>query len=258
MNQPLDELGAICAEARRAVLHGRDRVAGRERVRDGRVGPGRGDRRAAEVPERARRAARRSRCRSGPSTVIRGRTRIEAGIRDESDEDTGEPVHSNYFDLGMILDYWGPRRLNHHTEATTMLYGAHECARVILEEGRAGGDRPARARRPRDAGRRAGARACRCSATSSHKMNNVVAVAHPGGGRGRRRARRPAERLRHRDRHVVRAAARARVAHRDHGRQRAPGHGAGDARPPWSRCCAGTVRRVPAGGGVDAAYEAWG
>ena len=36
----------------------------------------------------------------------------------------------------MILDYWGPRRLNHHTEATSMLYGARECARVLLLEGR--------------------------------------------------------------------------------------------------------------------------
>ena len=33
------------------------------------------------------------------------------------------------------MDYWGPRRLNHHTEATTMLYGARECARILLEEG---------------------------------------------------------------------------------------------------------------------------
>ena len=33
------------------------------------------------------------------------------------------------------MDYWGPRRLNHHTEATTMLYGARECARLLVEEG---------------------------------------------------------------------------------------------------------------------------
>jgi (S)-ureidoglycine-glyoxylate aminotransferase len=44
-------------------------------------------------------------------------------------------IYSNYFDLGMIMDYWGPERLNHHTEATSMLFGARECARVILEEG---------------------------------------------------------------------------------------------------------------------------
>jgi (S)-ureidoglycine-glyoxylate aminotransferase len=44
-------------------------------------------------------------------------------------------IGSNYFDLAMVMDYWGPKRLNHHTEATTMLYGARECARVVLGEG---------------------------------------------------------------------------------------------------------------------------
>jgi (S)-ureidoglycine---glyoxylate transaminase len=44
-------------------------------------------------------------------------------------------IYSNYFDLGMIMDYWGPERLNHHTEATSMLFASRECARIILEEG---------------------------------------------------------------------------------------------------------------------------
>ena len=35
----------------------------------------------------------------------------------------------------MIMDYWSDKALNHHTEATTMLYAAHECARIVLEEG---------------------------------------------------------------------------------------------------------------------------
>jgi (S)-ureidoglycine-glyoxylate aminotransferase len=35
----------------------------------------------------------------------------------------------------MIMDYWSDKALNHHTEATTMLYAAHECARILLEEG---------------------------------------------------------------------------------------------------------------------------
>ena len=33
------------------------------------------------------------------------------------------------------MDYWGPKRLNHHTEAASMLYAARECAMVVLEEG---------------------------------------------------------------------------------------------------------------------------
>jgi (S)-ureidoglycine-glyoxylate aminotransferase len=35
----------------------------------------------------------------------------------------------------MIMDYWSERRLNHHTESATMLYGARECARITLQEG---------------------------------------------------------------------------------------------------------------------------
>jgi (S)-ureidoglycine-glyoxylate aminotransferase len=67
--------------------------------------------------------------------VIESRKSIEAGIRDEDSVVRTDRIRSNYFDLGQILDYWGPKRLNHHTEATTMLYGARECARVLLEEG---------------------------------------------------------------------------------------------------------------------------
>jgi (S)-ureidoglycine-glyoxylate aminotransferase len=67
---------------------------------------------------------------------IRRRKCVEQGIRtlDHADGDE-EMIYSNYFDLGMIMDYWGPERLNHHTEATSMLFAARECARVILEEG---------------------------------------------------------------------------------------------------------------------------
>ncbi|WP_174849811.1 pyridoxal-phosphate-dependent aminotransferase family protein [Yersinia artesiana] len=67
---------------------------------------------------------------------IRRRKCIEQGIRtaDHADGDE-EMIYSNYFDLGMIMDYWGPERLNHHTEATSMLFAARECARVMLEEG---------------------------------------------------------------------------------------------------------------------------
>jgi (S)-ureidoglycine-glyoxylate aminotransferase len=71
--------------------------------------------------------------------VIDARKHIEAGIRDASDDaaEAGSRarIASNYLDLAQIMDYWGPRRLNHHTEATTMLYGARECARLLVEEG---------------------------------------------------------------------------------------------------------------------------
>lgn len=68
--------------------------------------------------------------------VINRRKHIEAGIKaDHHQVGTDEIIRSNYFDLAMIMDYWGPERLNHHTEATSMLYAARECARLFLEEG---------------------------------------------------------------------------------------------------------------------------
>jgi len=67
--------------------------------------------------------------------VINSRKSVEAGIRSAGDAVSATPIRSNYFDLSQILDYWGPKRLNHHTEATSMLYGSRECARIVLEEG---------------------------------------------------------------------------------------------------------------------------
>nr|WP_154325285.1 alanine--glyoxylate aminotransferase family protein [Pantoea sp. 201603H] len=70
------------------------------------------------------------------AAVIRKRQCVEEGIRTAAHQDgDDEMIYSNYFDLGMIMDYWGPERLNHHTEATTALFGARECARLILQEG---------------------------------------------------------------------------------------------------------------------------
>lgn len=69
---------------------------------------------------------------------VRARHSVEAGIRGAGLDDELPPedrIRSNYLDLAMILDYWGPLRLNHHTEATSMLYAAFECARILLEEG---------------------------------------------------------------------------------------------------------------------------
>jgi (S)-ureidoglycine-glyoxylate aminotransferase len=68
--------------------------------------------------------------------VLRRRRHVEQGIRPPDLEDGNGPIiQSNYFDLAMIMEYWSPRALNHHTEAASMLYAARECARVVLEEG---------------------------------------------------------------------------------------------------------------------------
>jgi (S)-ureidoglycine---glyoxylate transaminase len=68
--------------------------------------------------------------------IVSQRKHIEQGIRPAGFEDAaGTIIQSNYFDLPMLMDYWSESRLNHHTEATSMLYAARECARIALDEG---------------------------------------------------------------------------------------------------------------------------
>ncbi len=68
--------------------------------------------------------------------LVTERRHIEQGIRPPGTEDGDGPViRSNYFDLAMLMEYWSPKRLNHHTEAASMLYAARECARTVLGEG---------------------------------------------------------------------------------------------------------------------------
>src|SRR6185436_15399359 len=68
--------------------------------------------------------------------VVAGRKHVEQGLRAPGMvEGNGPVIRSNYFDLAMLMDYWSPKRLNHHTEAASMLYAARECARVVLGEG---------------------------------------------------------------------------------------------------------------------------
>src|SRR4051794_5438304 len=134
MRQPLADIGRLCRE--RGVLLYVDITAS--------VGGNPFDMDAWGVDVAT---AGLQKCLGGPSgsapislspravDVVRGRHHVEAGIRADDDEPVGTRIASNYFDLAMILDYWGPRRLNHHTEATSMLYCAHECARLVLEEG---------------------------------------------------------------------------------------------------------------------------
>ena len=70
------------------------------------------------------------------AAVVNHRKHVEQGIKAPGIvEGNGPIIQSNYFDLAMLMDYWSPRRLNHHTEAASMLYAARECARVVLEEG---------------------------------------------------------------------------------------------------------------------------
>jgi (S)-ureidoglycine-glyoxylate aminotransferase len=112
--------------------------------------------------------------------VINGRKHVEAGIREEGDPEHGRRIASNYFDLAMVMDYWGPRRLNHHTEATTMLYGARECARLLVEEGL---DTAVARHELHGRAMLSGVQGLGLGVFGdlAHKMNNVVAVEIPDG-----------------------------------------------------------------------------
>ena len=68
--------------------------------------------------------------------IVNSRRHVEAGIRNNQHKDgNASRIRSNYFDIPMIMDYWGEERLNHHTEASSMLYCARECALQLLDEG---------------------------------------------------------------------------------------------------------------------------
>ncbi|MBD2871317.1 pyridoxal-phosphate-dependent aminotransferase family protein [Paenibacillus arenilitoris] len=70
---------------------------------------------------------------------LQRRKKIERGLLPEGVSAdapaTLRPIQSNYLDIGQLQDYWSPARLNHHTEATSMLYALREGLRLVLEEG---------------------------------------------------------------------------------------------------------------------------
>jgi len=114
------------------------------------------------------------------------RRHTEQGLR-QKDEKPGEGpvIRSNYFDLAMIMDYWSDKALNHHTEATSMLYAARECARILLQEGLAAAfARHERASRALVAGLQA--MGLKLFGDLKHKMPNVTGVHVPQGVDGER------------------------------------------------------------------------
>ena len=137
-------------------------------------------------------------CLGGPSGVapltlnaraeerILRRRHTEQGLRSsEAVDGDGPVIRSNYFDLAMILDYWSDKALNHHTEATSMLYAARECARILVKEGLANAF--ARHKRASDA-MTAGLQAMGLAlfGDQRHKMANVTGVVIPGDVDGER------------------------------------------------------------------------
>ena len=80
----------------------------------------------------------------------------------------------------MLMDYWSELRLNHHTESTSMLYAARECARIVLAEGLpACFERHALTSAALTAGLRA--MGLELFGDQAHKMANVTGVVIPAG-----------------------------------------------------------------------------
>ncbi|MES2174309.1 MAG: alanine--glyoxylate aminotransferase family protein [Pseudomonadota bacterium] len=185
MTQPLDGLGALCAAAGALLYVDATATIGGMAIA--------ADRWGADIV-----TGGLQKCLGGPSgsapitisdkaaALIQGRKRVEAGIRrDDISDGAGPRISSNYFDLAMIMDYWSDKRLNHHTEATSMLYAARECARIMLGEGL-----EARYARHEAAGRAmtAGLRAMGLTVfgDDAHRMTNVTGVFMPQGVDGER------------------------------------------------------------------------
>lgn len=179
MLQPLDGLGEVCA-AHDVLLYA-DVTAS--------LG---GNRFAADAWGIDAATAGLQKCLGGPSgtapatfspravEVITGRRQIEAGLREDGEGENARRIGSNYFDLAMLFDYWGPRRLNHHTEATSALYAARECAALLVEEGM---KEAAERHRVHGAAMAAGVRGLGLEVfgDQEHRMNNIVGVLIPEG-----------------------------------------------------------------------------
>ncbi|WP_198045841.1 pyridoxal-phosphate-dependent aminotransferase family protein [Novosphingobium aquimarinum] len=180
MAQPLEGFGALCREAgalsyvdATATLSGMEIAA---------------DRWGVDIVTGGLQKCLGGPSGSAPITIsdraaehIARRRHVEEGIRrDDIADGQGPRIGSNYFDLAMIMDYWSEKRLNHHTEATSMLYAARECARIALGEGlEARFDRHARAGRAMTAGLRA--MGLTVFGDDAHRMTNVTGVYIPDG-----------------------------------------------------------------------------
>ena len=118
--------------------------------------------------------------------VVYRRRHVEEGLRPKDyAPGEGRIVASNYFDLAMLMDYWSDLALNHHTEATSMLYAARECARIFVKEGH---ERAFRRHALAGQALVAGVEAMglKVFGDKTHKMPNVTGVWIPEGVAGDR------------------------------------------------------------------------
>jgi (S)-ureidoglycine-glyoxylate aminotransferase len=65
--------------------------------------------------------------------VLTARYQKELGLSKDFRND--RHISSNYLDLSQLQRYWNKERINHHTEATSMIYALHEGLRMMIQEG---------------------------------------------------------------------------------------------------------------------------
>lgn len=65
--------------------------------------------------------------------VLTARYQKELGL--SKDFRNERHISSNYLDLSQLQRYWNNERINHHTEATSMIYALHEGLRMMILEG---------------------------------------------------------------------------------------------------------------------------
>lgn len=65
--------------------------------------------------------------------VLDARYQKELGLGNDKRND--RHISNNYLDLSQLQRYWGPERLNHHTESTTLIYALHEGLRITIRDG---------------------------------------------------------------------------------------------------------------------------
>ena len=112
--------------------------------------------------------------------VMDKRRSIEAGVAASPAEIAPRRIRSNYLDVPQIVDYWGPRHLNHHTEATHMLYATHEACRIICADGI---DATIERHRLNGAAMAAAVEGMglKLYGDQTHRMNDVIGVVIPDG-----------------------------------------------------------------------------
>ncbi|MFT3961863.1 pyridoxal-phosphate-dependent aminotransferase family protein [Propionivibrio sp.] len=134
--QPLKEIGAACRKADALFVVDAVATIGGTAVKvdewmiDAAIG---GTQKCLSIPSGMAPITFNSRVEK----ILLQRKRIERGLADNATQAgwSDRVIRTNYFDLSQLMDYWSPTRLNHHTEATSMLYALREGLRIVLEEG---------------------------------------------------------------------------------------------------------------------------